>query len=111
MSRLRVHAVVVAYDGGDALRRCIQALLASTYQPLEILVLDNGSVDPSATAELAGLSEKITVILSRRNLGFAGGVNFAMRWLFEQDSRSDVYALVNQDCIVRSGWLEPRFGE
>jgi GT2 family glycosyltransferase len=107
MSRLRVNAVVVAFDGGDALRRCICALLSSTYQPLEILVVDNGSVDPDATAELASLSENVAVVLSRRNLGFAGGVNFAMRWFLERGPRADIYALVNQDCFVRPGWLGP----
>ncbi len=107
MSRLRVQAVVVAYEGGRELVECVRALAATRYRPLDILVVENGSSDPTSFTDIAGLSQFIDVIHAPRNLGFAGGVNFGMRWIFERDRRADIYALINQDCFVRPGWLGP----
>jgi len=107
LSRVQVQAVVVAYEGGTVLPECIRALARSRYSALQVLVVDNGSSEPVASHELASMCAGVELIHAPRNLGFAGGVNFAMRWLQDRDRRSDIYALVNQDCRVRPGWLGP----
>jgi len=107
VSRLRVQVVVVAYEGGEELVDCVRALAATRYRPLEILVVENGSSNPTSIADIADLSECIDVVHSPRNLGFAGGVNFGMSWILSHDKRADIYALINQDCLVRPGWLGP----
>jgi GT2 family glycosyltransferase len=107
VSRLRVLAIVVAYEGRDVLLDCVRALAQTRYGPLDILVVDNGSSRPTSSLELGRISAEVDVVHSPRNLGFAGGVNFAMRWCLDNDRLPEVYALVNQDCMVDPGWLGP----
>jgi GT2 family glycosyltransferase len=102
MRPLRVAAIVVAYDGGEALPRCVRALRASRYRFLDVVVVDNGSGDGSAAALE---SDGVDLLRISENLGFAGGVNAGIRFHAERRGTADIYALVNQDCLVAPGWL------
>lgn len=102
--RPRVRAVVVNYNGGDFVKRCIEALLCTEWPAdrFEITVVDNASVDGSAS-KLEELFPTITLIRSGTNLGFAGGSNLGMG-----DVRAvDYIALVNSDAFVEPDWLTP----
>ena len=102
MSMPRVAAIVVAYNGGDALPRCVNALQASRYRGLDVVVVDNAS-DDGSTALLD--AHGVTMVRLAENRGFAGGVNAGIRYHAEHRGAADIYALVNQDCIVQPGWL------
>jgi GT2 family glycosyltransferase len=102
MSPVRVAAIVVAYNGGNELTRCVQALQASHYRNLEVIVVDNASSDGSAD----GLERNgVTVLRLAENRGFAGGVNAGIHHHARQGGRAEIYALVNQDCLVAPSWL------
>ncbi|NQY91623.1 MAG: glycosyltransferase family 2 protein [Deltaproteobacteria bacterium] len=102
-----VAVIVVAYRAGTDLFDCVQALRADTDRSAEIIVVDNGGL-ADEVAEVAARFSPVTVLGSGHNLGFAGGVNLAMRWLLGRNGRKPrVVALVNQDCVVRPGWLAP----
>lgn len=110
----RVQVVVVAWNGGEMLWRCLSAL--SDQQALEsciIWVVDNASSDDTP-AVLECLSLKIQqrrgtlrVIRSDRNLGYTGGANLGMRAILEEGaSDQDLVVVLNQDVEVQQGWLE-----
>jgi GT2 family glycosyltransferase len=102
-----VAVIVVAYRAGTDLFDCVQALRADPDRSAEIIVVDNGGL-ADEVAEVAARFSPVTVLGSGHNLGFAGGVNLAMRWLLGRNGRGPrVVALVNQDCVVRPGWLAP----
>ena len=44
----KVSAIIANWNGAHHLRICLPSLLAQTYQPLEVIVADNGSSDDSA---------------------------------------------------------------
>jgi GT2 family glycosyltransferase len=100
----KVRVVVVAWNNGDVLPRCLEHLRASTWPAdrLEVVVVDNGSTDGSVDH----WDTRYPGVELRRNganLGFAAGVNVGLRDL---DSLWAV-ALVNSDAFVEPGWLEP----
>jgi GT2 family glycosyltransferase len=99
----RVRIVVVNFNGGEFLGRTIEALLATvTACAVEIVVVDNASTD----GLLNGVMNRfptVRLIRSSSNLGFAGGNNLALRDL----TGIDAVALVNSDCFVSPGWLDP----
>jgi len=69
-----VSAIVVNRDGGAALERCLESLLAQQGVGIEILVVYNAS----AAAEAEGIRARfpqVRVVPLTANLGFAGGVN------------------------------------
>ncbi|MFQ5352236.1 MAG: glycosyltransferase family 2 protein [Candidatus Binatia bacterium] len=104
---LRVTAVIVAYNGGPMLTTCVRALFDSLYRPLDVVVVDNHSCDGSVEA-LRRCGLPVLIKSMPRNLGFAGGVNEGIRTAMAEGKQTpDIVGLVNQDCIVRPGWLGP----
>ena len=95
----RVIGLILHHGRPAALRRCLSALAASERVPERVLVLDNGSGDGAAAiGDLSGNGLDIELLTSRRNLGFAGGVN---RGLEAIASRPWTHALLlNDDAMV-----------
>jgi hypothetical protein len=74
---LPLAAVIVNWNGGEHVVRCIESLLESRPALAEILVVDNASSDGSLQ-RVAGL-DGVTVLETGSNLGFAGGANAGAR--------------------------------
>jgi len=99
----RVRVVVVDHDGGAMTLRCIESLHASTWDgEQDIVLVDNASSAP-VVDEVARRWPDVRVVRCARNLGFAGGANAGIGDLRDVDA----VALVNNDAVVRAGWLAP----
>ena len=98
-NRPRVSAIVVSYNRSADLRRALEALFATGYPDLEVVVVDNASSDDAA--DVAASFPQVRLIRSKENLGFAGGNN---RGLAEVSG--DYVALVNNDAVVERSWVE-----
>jgi biofilm PGA synthesis N-glycosyltransferase PgaC len=71
----RVSVLVPAYNEEKTLRDCVESLLASCYENLEIIVIDDGSVDGTAPA-IDGLVDGVKVrYIRQRNGGKATALN------------------------------------
>ena len=106
----RAVAVVPVFDGEALLGDCLDALLATDHDALEIVVVDDGSRDASvavAREKAAGCGGRIRVLALGSNHGFAGAVNRAVATVLAGEAVPDTLAFVNQDCIVSRGWLAP----
>lgn len=74
----QVSVVIVAYNSCEWLEECLPSLCAQTYSPIEIVIVDNGSVDDSSSwvkshyphVELIRL-EVVTTFARATNLGVA----------------------------------------
>ena len=95
-----ISVVVLAYESGATLERCLQALRVQTFRDFEVVLADNGSGDGAAQAA-AGADPTLVFVDNRANLGFAEGCNRAAeratgRWL----------AFLNPDAFPEPDWLE-----
>ncbi len=81
----------------------IASLKASTSQPYDLLVFDNGSSAPVVQAlhELYQAGEITWLVNSRRNIGKAGAWN----WIFASQP-NPLIAYADSDVLFRPGWLE-----
>ena len=68
----RSAAVVVNYESGPALARCVADLAAPGLA--ELVVVDNGSTDGSLAAAVAAVPG-LDVVVPGRNLGYGAAVN------------------------------------
>ncbi len=73
-----VSAVIVNYNAGGFLQKCLTALMAQQEVNLEIIVVDNASTDGSMT-QLRDFPGCLT-ITNEMNLGFARAQNQGLRW-------------------------------
>ncbi len=86
--------IVLNYNGTSAVEKCIESILAQSYAPSEIILVDNKSSDGSADA-VQRLFPTIKVIRNAENLGFAEGNNVGIR-----KSQGDLVLLANNDVVL-----------
>ena len=96
----KVAAVVVNWNGGENLHRCIDSLLGQTRRPARIIVVDNASDDGSLNG-LASLAGAIEIVRLDSNTGFAAANNIAI----EKASDCEWVALLNPDAFAAPEWL------
>jgi N-acetylglucosaminyl-diphospho-decaprenol L-rhamnosyltransferase len=78
MSRADLAVVIVNYNAGGYLGRCLDSVVAAAGGiSLDVVVVDNGSRDGSADA--AGTRSEVRLIENRANLGFAAAANVGIR--------------------------------
>jgi GT2 family glycosyltransferase len=94
VSTPRLAIAVVHYRAEGLLRECLGRLRRSTLQDFTVRVVDNGSED--GLAWLDGLDARIHVERSPSNVGFAAGVNRAVRSL----APSPFLLLLNPDVLI-----------
>ena len=102
-----VSVLIVNYDSGAHLSNAVQALMGQSLTNIEVIVVDNHSLDDSIAKAQAIVSEdkRFLFVEAPSNLGFATGTNFAAlraqgAWL----------ALLNPDAVPAPDWLEQLMG-
>lgn len=96
-----VTVIVVNYNGGDLIHRCLLALRKQEYRDFSVIVVDNLSEDSSVNYILADFPE-VLLMRMQANLGFAGGVNYALKHM----QKSRWIALLNPDAFPSPFWLK-----
>jgi len=96
----KVSVVIVNYNSGEYLRRCITSVLAHR-DDVEILVWDNASTDDSLVLQ-SNILDRIRLIRAERNFGFARAVNAAIR-----ECSGEYVLLLNPDAEARSDFISP----
>ena len=101
-----VSVVILNYNGlkymGTGLRECLDSVLMSDYPNLEVIFVDNGSVDKSASFIEENFRSKVRVIRNNSNLGFSEGFNTGIR-----GSKGEYVTLLSNDMTVERNWLNP----
>ena len=103
----RVTVVIVNFNGGANVVRCLECLAAQTMPPAQIVLVDNASGDGSLAAcrdlvtARTELAERTTIDALEANVGFAAGSN---RGLALADT--EFVALLNPDAFPEPRWLE-----
>ncbi len=94
-----VSVIIVSYESGPTLERCLAGLAAQTFRDFEVLLVDNASSDGAPQAAVAA-DPSIRFLEPGANLGFAAGNNLAVR-----QARGRWLALLNPDAYPEPGWL------
>ena len=95
---MKILTIIVTYNGLQWYDRCLGSLQASTI-PVDVLVVDNASMDGSADWIEAHYPEVI-LIRSEKNLGFGQANNIGMRYAL--DNGYDYVFLLNQDAWLHT---------
>jgi GT2 family glycosyltransferase len=95
--RPSVTILILNWNGRDDTVRCLESLARLDYQPLDIILLDNGSSDGSV-AFFRARYEWITVIDNGANLGFSEGCNIGIRRALA--AGADYVMLLNNDALL-----------
>jgi glycosyltransferase involved in cell wall biosynthesis/GT2 family glycosyltransferase len=105
-TRIPASVVLVAYNQLAYTRDAVDALLANTDPPFELVLVDNGSSDGTRDyfhelRDRLGGPIAVQVIKNPENLGYPKAANQGMR-----AARGRHAVLLNNDTRVRQGWLK-----
>lgn len=99
----KVSIVVVTYNNLDLTRSCLQSLDEhNNYAPLEIIVVDNASVDGTKEflSEWVNTAQNRKLILNEENRGFSAANNQGLA-----AANGEYLVILNNDTYVTPGWV------
>lgn len=82
----KISIIIIHYNTPDYLKGCFEAILAQTYQNIEIIFIDNNSPDDSGlkyVREKYSENPKIQIVANKENLGYSGAANQGIRMAIE----------------------------
>ncbi|RMG16980.1 MAG: glycosyltransferase family 2 protein [Bacteroidetes bacterium] len=97
----KVALVILNWNGRHWLEKFLPSVTASVYEPLELIVVDNGSTDDSL-AFLQRHYPQIRRIAFSQNYGFTEGHNKVLPHI-----EAPYLLLLNSDVEVQPGWIAP----
>jgi hypothetical protein len=95
-----VSIIVLNYNAGKLLLNCVESIKKSSYQNMEILVVDNISSDGSQIRCKEKFPD-IKLIQNTKNLGYCGGNNVGIK-----EAKGEFIIILNPDTIVESNWID-----
>lgn len=98
--------VIVNFDGGQHVRRCLECLAKQTLLPDHVIIVDNASTDGSLSVcrdtirATPHLADRTTIDEVGANIGFAAACNRA-----SASATTEFVALLNPDAFPEPSWL------
>jgi GT2 family glycosyltransferase len=93
--------IVVCWNSGKVLGRCLDQLVAQDHRNYEIVVVDDGSDDDTIeVAEAAQARGNVTIVRGRRNRGCPHARNLGLR-----HAKGEIVAFVDADGFAAPTWL------
>ncbi len=96
----KISIVIINYNSGTRLVKCLEHLMRQTLRDFDVCVLDNASTDDSMLG-VENVDLPVKIIRSPENLGFAAGNNQAVR-----EAKGKWLAFLNPDAYPETGWLQ-----
>jgi GT2 family glycosyltransferase len=96
---MSVSVILVNWNSGNLLEKCLQHLELQKVLPERIFVVDNASTDGSADIKYA--SSRVRILKMASNLGFAAANNRALI-----QCTTEFVALLNVDAFPEPDWIE-----
>jgi GT2 family glycosyltransferase len=96
---MSVSVVIINFNSGDLLAKCLRHLEAQTVVPERVIVVDNASSDGSTEKLVVG--GRLSIMKMTKNIGFAAANNQALRLC-----ATKWVALLNADAFPEPDWIE-----
>lgn len=99
----KIAVIILNWNGKVDTLECLNSLHTVSYKNYQVVIVDNGSIDASASTFKANYPA-LTVIETGQNLGYAEGNNVGIRYALE--SGADYILLLNNDTTVAPDFLD-----
>ncbi|OGC36085.1 hypothetical protein A2311_00525 [candidate division WOR-1 bacterium RIFOXYB2_FULL_48_7] len=98
MNEPKVYIIILNWNGYADTLECLSSVLNLAYQNYTVVIVDNGSEDASVE-RLKAVPGRVTVLATGKNLGYAGGNNYGLRYALDQGDL-DYAWILNNDTVV-----------
>lgn len=98
-----VSVLVCAYNAERYIQQSIGAIMAQTYKNLEIIIVNDGSIDSTLKIldNFAKIDNRIKIINNENNLGFISSLNIGL-----DNIKGEYVARTDADDITKPHWIE-----
>lgn len=100
MKKKILSIVIPNWNGADVIADCLKSIERQSVSPLEVIVVENGSIDNSAEL-IKEKFPKVRLIQLEKNIGFAGGVNVGIK-----AAKGEYVFLLNNDAELEKDTLK-----
>jgi len=98
----KVFVVVLNYNGGNFIKKCLTSVFKNDYPNFEVVMVDNNSNDGSLEMAKSNFS-KADFIKNEENFGYAAGNNVGIRYSLER--MADYVCILNNDTEVEKDFI------
>lgn len=98
MEKNSVSVIVLNWNGFEDTCECVESVLKSDYKNFKTIVVDNGSKNDDAAKLKKKFGPKVTILKSKKNLGYCGGNNLGVKYC--QKTKPDYFMILNNDTVV-----------
>ena len=104
MQKPLLSIIVPVYNVEEFIEKCLYSLRSQSYENIEIICVDDGSLDSSAEKieNIAGLDDRVLLIKHEKNRGL-----FHARLTGISCAKGDYLAFVDSDDTVSCDWFRP----
>jgi GT2 family glycosyltransferase len=95
----KVSVIIVNWNGKKLLSECLDGLRQQSYQPISVILVDNGSSDGSVNFVSCKYPE-VKIIALYKNVGFSAANNYALKSI-----QTEYVALLNNDAVPDTLWI------
>jgi len=95
----KVSIIILNFNAGQLLLNCVESVFNSSYSNIEVIVVDNASVDNSHH-KCKEQFDKIRLIENKQNLGYCEGNNVGIR-----EAIGEFIVILNPDTIVEQNFI------
>lgn len=97
---MKLSISLVTFNGAQLIRECLESITKQTLQDIEVIVVDNASIDDTVAIAMA-TDPGVTVIQNKKNCGFAAAHNTAIA-----RSTGECVLVLNQDATLEPDYCE-----
>jgi GT2 family glycosyltransferase len=98
-----IFVVITDFNGYQQTRRCLEALLSSSFLDFQTVIVDHGTTNQTANGLERDFPECLRISASS-DMWWAGAVNVGVRYALSQDASAVI--LLNNDCYVEFSTIE-----
>lgn len=103
MSAKKLSIIIPAFSGQEQIRKCLQSLSISSYQDLDIVIVDHGNSD-DITTNINLDYPNVTYLRTSPDLWWSGATNIGIKHAIKEGST--LIMLLNHDCYVHIDTIE-----
>lgn len=105
---MNICIVIPSYNLVDKLTRCLDHILDTGYQNIDLIIFDNGS-SPPLKESLRSYRDKIkglSFLRSEKNIGFARANNKSLEFAVKRLKKIDYFLLLNNDAYINKDFFD-----
>lgn len=103
MKNPKVVVVIISFNGEAWIQSCLESIMHSEHDNIEIIVVDNASKDGTLSL-VKRMSNDILIIGLKKNIGYGQGANIGIRHALSHGG--DYVLLLNQDIKLAKNCIE-----